>query len=56
MMATQNQNISYQRCRFQPQITAHVVWLYVRFNLSPRYAEEFMQERRIDVSYEPIPR
>ncbi len=28
--------ISYKRHRFPPQIFAHVVWLYVRFNLSLR--------------------
>ncbi len=32
----QTQKISYKRHRFPPQIIAHVVWLYVRFNLSLR--------------------
>ena len=32
----QTQKISYKRPRFPPQIIAHVVWLYVRFNLSLR--------------------
>jgi len=52
----QTQNISYKRHRFPPQIIAHVVWLYVRFNLSLREVEEMMLERGIDVSYESIRR
>jgi len=38
--------------RFPPQIIAHVVWLYARFNLSLREVEELMLERGVDVSYE----
>ena len=30
----QTEKISYERHRFPPQIIAHVVWLYARFNLS----------------------
>lgn len=30
----QTLKINYKRHRFPPQIIAHVVWLYVRFNLS----------------------
>jgi putative transposase len=52
----QAQKISYKRYRFPPQIIAHVVWLYVRFNLSLREVEEMMLERGIDVSYETIRR
>ena len=48
--------ISYKRQRFPPQIIAHVVWLYVRFNLSLREVEELMLERGADVSYETIRR
>ena len=48
--------ISYKRHRFPPQITAHVVWLYARFNLSLREVEERMLERGVDVSYEAIRR
>ena len=50
------QTISYKRHRFPPQIIAHVVWLYVRFNLSLREVEEMMLERGVDVSYETIRR
>ncbi len=32
----QTQKFSYKRHRFPPQIIAHVVWLYVWFNLSLR--------------------
>jgi putative transposase len=52
----QTQNISYKRHRFPPQIIAHVVWLYARFNLSLREVEELMLERGVDVSYETIQR
>ncbi len=52
----QNQNVSYKRHRFPPQIIAHVVWLYIRFNLSLREVEELMLERGVDVSYETIRR
>jgi len=48
--------ISYKRHRFPPQIIGHVVWLYVRFNLSLREVEELMLERGVDVSYETIRR
>jgi len=49
-------SISYKRHRFPPEIIAHAVWLYVRFNLSLREVEEMMLERGIDVSYETIRR
>ncbi|KMK63882.1 hypothetical protein IMCC21224_1732 [Puniceibacterium sp. IMCC21224] len=52
----QTQRISCKRHRFPPQIIAHVVWLYVRFNLSLREVEELMLERGVDVSYEAIRR
>lgn len=52
----QTEKISYKRHRFPPQIIAHVVWLYVRFNLSLREVEELMLERDVDVSYETIRR
>ena len=46
--------ISYKRHRFPPEIIAHSVWLYYRFNLSFREVEEMFLERGIDVSYETI--
>ncbi|WP_306152206.1 DDE-type integrase/transposase/recombinase [Roseovarius sp. MMSF_3281] len=33
---------SYKRHRFPPQIIAHVVWLYARFNLRLREVEELL--------------
>ncbi len=48
--------ISYQRHRFPPQIIAHVVWLYARFNLSLREVEELMLVRGVGISYETIRR
>ena len=52
----QTEKTSYKRHRFPPQIIAHAVWLYVRFNLSLREVEELMLERGVDVSYETIRR
>jgi len=52
----QTLKISYKRHRFPPQIITHVVWLYVRFNLSLREVEEMMLARGVDVSYESIRR
>lgn len=52
----QKQFISYKRHRFPPQVIAHAVWLYVRFNLSLREVEEMLLGRGIDVSYETIRR
>ncbi|WP_114963867.1 IS6 family transposase [Tritonibacter mobilis] len=49
-------SISYKRHRFPPEIIAHAVWLYVRFNLSLREVEEMLLERGVDVSYETIRR
>ena len=48
--------ISYKRLRFPPQIIAHVVWLYVRFNLSLREVDEMMLARGVDGWYETIRR
>ena len=48
--------ISYKNHRFPPQIIAHAVWLYFRFPLSLRLAEELLLERGIVVSYETIRR
>jgi putative transposase len=49
-------SINYKRHRFPPQIIAHAVWLYCRFNMSLREVEELLLERGIDVSYETIRR
>ena len=52
----QTPSISYKRHWFPPEIIAHAVWLYVRFNLSLREVEEMLLERGIDVSYETVRR
>jgi len=52
----QTSTIRYKRHRFPPEIIAHAIWLYVRFNLSLREIEEMLLERGIDVSYETIRR
>ncbi|WP_298937415.1 IS6 family transposase [uncultured Ruegeria sp.] len=49
-------SICYKRHRFPPQIIAHAVWLYVRFNLSLREVEEMLLQRGIDASYETVRR
>lgn len=46
--------INFKRHRLNPQIIAHVVWLYARFNLSLREVEARMQERGVDLSSEEI--
>src|SRR5205085_9331593 len=48
--------ISYRRHRFPPVIIQHAVWLYLRFTLSYRDAEELLAERGVDVSYETVRR
>ncbi|WP_170387996.1 IS6 family transposase [Ruegeria atlantica] len=48
--------ISYKRHRFPPQIIAHAVWLYARFNLSLREVEEMLLQRGVDASYETVRR
>ena len=52
----QPSDIIFKRHRFPPQIIAHAVWLYLRFNLSLREVEEMLLERGIDVSYETVRR
>jgi putative transposase len=45
---------SYRGYRFPPEIVSHVVWLYHRFCLSFRDAEDLLAQRGIIVSYEAI--
>jgi len=49
-------SISYKRHRFPPEILAHAVWLYCRFNMSLREVQELLLELGIDVSHETIRR
>ena len=44
----------YRRHRFPPEIISHAVWLYHRFTLSFRDAEDLLAERGITVSYKAI--
>jgi hypothetical protein len=44
--------INFKRHRFAPQIIAHAVWLYLRFNLSLREVKEMLLERGMCVCYE----
>ena len=48
--------ISYKYHHFPPNIIQHAVWLYCRFTLSLRDAEDLLAERGIEVSYETIRR
>jgi transposase-like protein len=50
------QPISYARHQFPPEIIRHATWLYLRFTLSYRDAEELLAERELDVSYETLRR
>jgi transposase-like protein len=44
----------YHGYRFPPEIISHAVWLYHRFCLSFRDAEDLLAERGTVVSYETI--
>src|ERR1700736_2374936 len=46
--------ISYRRHCFPPVVIQHALWLYLRFTLSYRDAEELLAERGLDISYESI--
>lgn len=48
--------ISYALLHYPPSIVQHVVWLYLRFNLSLRDVEDLLAERGLDVSYETVRR
>jgi transposase-like protein len=48
--------ISFARHQFPPSIFRHAVWLYLRFTLSYRDAEDLLAERGLDVSYETVRR
>ena len=48
--------ISYARHHFPPSVIQHVVWLYLRFNLSLRDVEDLLAERGFDISYETVRR
>ncbi|MCR9177431.1 MAG: IS6 family transposase [Alphaproteobacteria bacterium] len=43
--------ISYARLHYPLAIVQHVVWLYLRFNLSLHDVEDLLAERGLDVSY-----
>ncbi len=45
---------SYYGYRFPPEIISHAVWLYHRFCLTFRDAEDLLAQRGIIVSYEAI--
>ena len=45
---------SYHGYRFPPDIISHAVWLYHRFGLSFRDAEDLLAQRGITVTYETI--
>jgi len=45
---------SYRGHRFPSEIISHAIWLYHRFGLSCRDAEDLLTERGVEVSYESI--
>ena len=47
-------DLCYTGYRFPPEIISHAVWLYHRFCLSFRDAEDLLAQRGITVSYETI--
>ena len=49
-----SQTPSYRGYRFPPEIISHAVWLYHRFSLSFRDAEDLLAQRGITVTYETI--
>ena len=53
---TADSPVSYRGCRFLGSVIAHAVWLYLRFPLSFRDAEELLAERGIRLSYESVRR
>ena len=49
-----SQPASYHGYRFPPEIISHAVWLYHRFCLSFRDAEDLLAQRGVTVTYETI--
>ena len=49
-----SQSASYHGYRFPPDISSHAVWLYYRFCLSFRDAEDLLAQRGVTVTYETI--
>ena len=43
-------HLSFKRHRFPPDIIRHAIWLYARFTLSFRDAEEMLAERGVEPS------
>jgi len=48
--------ISYSGYRFPPDVISYAVWLYYRFPLSLRMAEELLAARGIELTYETVRR
>ena len=51
-----NEFPSYHGYRFPPEIISHAVWLYHRFGLSFRDAEDLLAQRGVTVTHETIRR
>ena len=49
-----SQSASYHGYRFPPDIISHAVWLYYRFCLSFRDAEDLLAQRGVTVTYETL--
>jgi transposase-like protein len=46
--------LGYAGYRFPPEIISHAVWLYHRFCLSFRDAEDLLAQRGITISHETV--
>jgi hypothetical protein len=46
--------LSYHRRRFPPVVIQHARWLYLRFTINYRDAEDFLAERGLDIIYETV--
>ena len=49
-----SQSASYHGYRFPPDIISHAVWLYYRFCLNFRDAEDLLAQRGVTATYETI--
>jgi putative transposase len=53
-MTTASDSPAYTDYRFPAEIISHAVWLYFRFSLSYRDAEELMAAQAIVLTYETV--
>ncbi|MGH1483514.1 MAG: hypothetical protein ACRBM6_33250 [Geminicoccales bacterium] len=49
-------DLLYRGCRYPPEIIQLTIWMWARFTLSLRGAEELLAERGLDIAYETVRR